>query len=320
MSGIRPVTRPLITGFFKMRDDADLHVLTLVAAEQGMLDDRLASTVANVLGETMEPDWLAPGLACDVRFLCPDFETRRQELEAKIQSKVPEHRIDFALQADDGRRKSLLIADMDATIVVGETLDELADETGLKDQIAAITARAMGGELDFAEALRERVAMLAGLSEGALERTYSRIVPMPGADTLVATMKAHGAFTALVSGGFDYFTSRVRGRLGFDIDSANVLEIEGGALTGQVVEPIRGRDAKREMLLSLCQRLAIAPDAAAAIGDGANDLAMIAEAGMGVAYHAKPALRDAARFKIDHGDLRTLLYFQGYRFEDIQAE
>lgn len=292
------------------------HVLTLVAADGATLDDRTVGTIAGCLPDGKSVEWLAPGIACDLAF---DMHSSASEITHAARSALNDRRIDFAIQPGHGRRKKLLIADMDSTIVVGETLDELAAYAGLKDKVAAITAQAMRGELDFKQALRARVAMLTGLAEAALAQTYTQLQPMPGAAALVATMKAHGAYAALVSGGFDYFTSRIKDRLGFDVDSANSLQIHDGHLTGAVNEPIRDRDAKRDMLIALCTQLDIAPDAALAVGDGANDLKMIGIAGMGVAYHAKPAVREAARFRVDHGDLTTLLYYQGYRHNEIVA-
>jgi phosphoserine phosphatase len=216
------------------------------------------------------------------------------------------------------RRKKLLIADMDSTIIACECLDELADMAGLKADIAAITERAMRGELEFESALRERVGLLKGLSIAALERTYSERVRLnPGARTLVATMKAHGARTVLVSGGFSYFTQRVAADAGFDDHQGNVLLEDGVALTGQVREPILGREAKFAALELETTRLGIDFADTLAVGDGANDLDMIRRAGLGVAYHAKPVVAEAAGARIAHGDLRALLYLQGYRDEEI---
>ena len=211
-----------------------------------------------------------------------------------------------------GRRRGLLVADMDSTIVTSETLDDLAEHAGLKAEIAAITACSMNGEIDFGEALRQRVAMLKGLELAALEATAADIRLMPGARTLVATMKRHGALTALVSGGFTVFTARVAAMCGFDRHRANILLNDGTVLTGTVAEPILDRDAKRDALREFAQERGVRLIAALAVGDGANDLAMIAEAGLGVAFHARPVLRDAAPNRVDYADLRALLFAQGY--------
>lgn len=302
-----------------MPEDVESLVLTVAAAGPDGLDEQVVSTIAGNLPAAGVPCWLEPGVACDIPLAAPALDRDGDMLQAEVRAVLGNRPVDIALQPASGRRKRLLIADMDSTIVVGETLDELAAHAGLKDRIAAITERAMRGELAFEAALRERVAMLRGLSDTALAQTYARLEPMPGAAALIATMKAHGAFTALVSGGFSYFTARVRDRLGFDMDSANELEIVDGKLTGRAVEPIRGRDAKQQTLTALCEQRNLTTAAALAVGDGANDLGMIGAAGMGVAFHAKPAVRAAARFRVDHGDLTTLLYFQGYRREEIVA-
>jgi len=216
------------------------------------------------------------------------------------------------------RRKRLLVADMDSTIISCECLDELADQAGLKPRIAAITERAMRGEIAFEAALRERVAMLKGLELTALERTFAERVRLnPGAKALVATMKAHGARTCLVSGGFTYFTERVAKAAGFDDQQANVLLDDGSRLTGLVREPILGREAKLAALESEVAKLGIDVQDALAVGDGANDLAMIQRAGLGVAYHAKPVVAEAAGASIVHCDLTALLYPQGYRDDEI---
>jgi phosphoserine phosphatase len=211
-----------------------------------------------------------------------------------------------------GRRKALLVADMDSTIVTTETLDELAAQANLKDQIAAITTRSMNGELDFATALRERVAMLKGLDLTALERTWRDVRYTPGARTLIATMRHFGATTALVSGGFTYFTARVAAELGFDLHRANTLVDNGSALTGEVREPILDRDAKLATLNELAEKRGVKQAATAAIGDGANDLAMLKAAGLGIAYRAKPIVAAQVRNRIAHTDLRSVLFAQGY--------
>ena len=225
--------------------------------------------------------------------------------------------IDAIVTPAEHRRKRLLIADMDSTIITSETLDELADFAGLKDRIAAITARAMNGELDFKAALRERVGMLRGLPVAALERTWQRVRLTPGARELVATMRAHGAYTALVSGGFSFFTSRVAAMCGFDEHRSNTLLDDGTALTGYVAEPILDRDTKLDTLAQLAAERALSLAATLAVGDGANDLDMLRAAGLGVAFRAKPVVAAEARARVDHADLRALLFAQGYRAEDI---
>lgn len=218
------------------------------------------------------------------------------------------------IAADPGRRRArLLVSDMDSTIINQECIDEMAAVLGLKSRISAITERAMRGDLDFEAALRERLALLAGLSQTQLEQVFTeRVSLMSGARTLVATMRANGAFTALVSGGFSFFTARVAASAGFEADHANELEMEFGRLTGRVVGLILGRDAKRQVLETYTARLGIDAAESLAVGDGANDLAMLARAGLGVAYRAKPVVAAQATASIVHGDLTGLLYLQGY--------
>jgi len=228
--------------------------------------------------------------------------------------------IDAIVTPAEHRRKRLLIADMDSTIITSETLDELADFAGLKDRIAAITARAMNGELDFKAALRERVGMLRGLPVAALERTWQRVRLTPGARELVATMRAHGAYTALVSGGFSFFTSRVAAMCGFDEHRSNTLLDDGTALTGYVAEPILDRDTKLDTLTRLAAQRGLSLGATLAVGDGANDLDMLRAAGLGVAFRAKPVVAAEARARVDHAGLRALLFAQGYRLEDFVTD
>ncbi len=211
-----------------------------------------------------------------------------------------------------GRRKAVLVADMDSTIVTSETLDEIAGEAGIKDKIAEITSRSMNGEIDFATALRERVAMLKGQDLTVLERTWRKTEFSPGARTLIATMRGFGATTALVSGGFTFFTQRVAAELGFDLHRANTLLDNGSTLTGEVAAPILDRDAKLTTLKELAERRGVKLAATLAVGDGANDLAMLSQAGLGVAYHAKPIVAAEIANHIEHTDLRTLLFAQGY--------
>lgn len=260
--------------------------------------------------------WLAKDEACDLI-----FDVQKDADSAVLLARVKDglEGADAIFQPlDANRRKKLLISDMDSTIIQQECIDELADEMGIKPMVADITARAMRGELDFKMALRERVNLLKGLEVEALQRVYdSRITFMPGARELVTTMKHHGAFCMLVSGGFTYFTGKVRDALGFHTDSANILEVEEGRLVGKVVEPILDKEAKllalKEAAFSHDIRLA----QTLALGDGANDLPMLLAAGMGIACHAKPAVREAASACIHHSDLRAALFAQGYRAEEI---
>jgi phosphoserine phosphatase len=241
--------------------------------------------------------------------------------EAEVRHRLGSLPVDLALLPAEGRRKRLLVADMDSTIITVECLDELADFAGLKPQIAAITERAMRGELDFKAALRERVGMLAGLADSALARTCDERVRLtPGARTLVRTMKKFGAYAALVSGGFTYFTARVREAAGFDVDLANRLVIENGKLAGRVEEPILDSNVKLATLQRLAAEQNLGPSDTLAVGDGANDLPMLQAAGLGVAFRAKPKVAAAAQARVEHGDLTALLYFQGYRDEDFVTD
>lgn len=288
-------------------------VLTLLTVpNRGSLDDRRVGAVRAALrdlgAETEAPNWLSPNLACDILFsnLSPD------QAEAAAARTLEGEAVDFAAQALPGRRKKLLVADMDGTVVAGETLDELADFAGLKDKIAAITARAMNGEIDFNESLRERIALLKGLREDCLKRTCERLELAPGARELVRVMRRDGAYTALVSGGFTFFTKKIAERLRFHHQSGNTLDIERGVLTGKVVDPIVNRDGKLNTLIHLAAKKQIAMADILAVGDGANDLPMILAAGLGVAYRAKPVVAAKARFRLNHADLRGPLYLQGY--------
>lgn len=249
-----------------------------------------------------------------IRFNCADLAATRDEVARRL-NRMP---LDYCIQPIAGRAKSLLVADMDSTIINVECLDELADYAGKKAEIAAITERAMRGELEFEVALRERVGMLKGLSVEALQKAYEERVRLnPGARTLVRTMATHGARCLLVSGGFTFFTERVAEAAGFHEHRANTLLTSGGVLTGEVAEPILGREAKLAALQGAAQECGFHPSSTLAIGDGANDLAMIKAAGLGVAYHAKPIVAAEAHARIDHTDLTSLLYFQGYRPEEF---
>jgi phosphoserine phosphatase len=252
---------------------------------------------------------LADAVAAEIVF---SGAAEPQSTSERIRAALGRTPIDVVVQPAEKRRKRLLIADMDSTIIGQECIDELADYAGKKKEVAAITERAMRGELDFERALIERVAMLDGLPEQLLQETFeTRISLNPGAKTLVATMKKMGAMTALVSGGFTFFTARVAAAAGFDTHQANTLLTEGGALSGDVARPILGRAAKEEALLRLARENKIPLDETLAIGDGANDLSMLSRAGLGVAFRAKPTVAAAAAARIDYGDLTALLFLQG---------
>jgi phosphoserine phosphatase len=265
---------------------------------------------AAVAGETA---WLAPAKAFDIPFAGDPDAVR-----AALRDLNDEWLLDVNIVTSANRRKKLLVADMDSTIIGCECIDELADMAGIKPKVAAITERAMRGEIDFPAALRERVALLKGLAIGDLDRVYRERVRLnPGARIMSATMRAHGARTLLVSGGFTWFTSRVAADAGFQENQGNHLLDNGVVLTGKVGEPILGREAKLKALQDAVARFGIGFDDAVAIGDGANDLDMIRRAGLGVAYHAKPVVAAAAGCSIAHGDLIGVLYLQGYRAEEL---
>jgi phosphoserine phosphatase len=286
------------------------HTLTLIACrESGPLTDAVIARVRDV-AHGGAPTILSRGEAVDIPLPeAPD--------PAAVKAALHGAPVDAIATPAAGRRKRLLVADMDSTIVTAETLDELADFAGLKQRIAAITARAMNGELDFKAALRERVAMLKGLPVEALERTWQRVRLTPGARELVTTMRAHGAYTALVSGGFSFFTSRVAALCRFHLHRSNILLDDGERLTGQVAEPILDRDTKLATLTSLAAERRLDLAATLAVGDGANDLDILRAAGLGVAFRAKPIVAAEARARVDHADLRALLFAQGYRAAEI---
>ncbi|MGD9803739.1 MAG: phosphoserine phosphatase SerB [Hyphomicrobiaceae bacterium] len=292
--------------------------LVLTAAPvAGLIGDTEIMGVRGCLaGETvLDERWLGTGEAWEALLARPE-DADRAPLIARIREALGERPIDVNLVGADlaTRRKRLLVADMDSTIIGQECIDEMGAVLGIKARIAVITERAMRGELDFEGALRERMALLAGLSEDDLQGIYdTRITLTPGARTLVQTMRANGAFAALVSGGFTFFTSRVAEAVGFDVNRANILEVTSGRLTGRVAEPILGREAKLAALKDLARDRSLHLALTLAVGDGANDLAMIEAAGLGVAYRAKPVVAADADAAIAHSDLTALLYLQGYR-------
>jgi phosphoserine phosphatase len=286
--------------------------ITLVSPDPQALAEAMAHAAPFVI-PGQAPVMLGQG-AIDLRAQGDLLEVRAA-LDAALELPV-----DACVQPSEGRRKRLLIADMDSTIIGCECLDELADFAGVKDEVSAITERAMRGELEFDGALRERVAMLKGLDLAALQRCYDERVRLnPGARTMVATMAAHGARCLLVSGGFSFFTGRVARAAGFHQDRANRLLDDGAALTGQVADPILGREAKLASLRQEAAALGLDLAQTLAVGDGANDLAMIEAAGLGVAYRAKPVVAARAAARVDHADLTALLYFQGYRAEEFAS-
>ena len=258
--------------------------------------------------------WLNPGVAAE--FSLPAEPENRWDVWQSLQAAG----VDLCILPDENRRKRLLLADMDSTMIRQECIDELAAEAGVGAHVAAVTARAMNGELPFEGALRERVALLKGLPEAVVERVFmNRITMMPGGKTLVATMKRHGARAALVSGGFTAFTARVADALAFDEHRANTLQVANGHLTGTVAEPILGRAAKVQALEEITARMGVTPADVIAVGDGANDLGMLHLAGMGVALHAKPVVQAECDLRINHGDLTALLYLQGYAVHDFMS-
>lgn len=287
-------------------------ILSVIGKDATIHAPRIASALATH-SKSGTVAWLSQDRAFEIPF-AGDGEQAKTAARAQAQGTS----LDINVVSAQHRRKKLFVADMDSTIISCECLDEIADAIGLKPQVAAITERAMAGEIAFAPALRERVALLKGLPVHRLSRVYGERVRLnPGARALLATMKANGTRTVLVSGGFTFFTSRVAEDAGFDANFGNVLLDDGQHLTGAVAEPILGREAKLQTLEDEAKELGVSYDETLAVGDGANDLDMIGRAGLGVAYHAKPIVAQAAGARVDHGDLTALLYLQGYRDDEI---
>jgi phosphoserine phosphatase len=285
-----------------------MFIATLIAADRLSVGD--ISTAEDALAQAGVPavcrSWIEEGAACDL-LLEAGPGTARVALEGLSGG------VDVIVQAEEGRRKKLLVADMDSTMITVECIDELADYAGVKAEVAEVTERAMRGELAFEAALDARVALLKGLEEAAIDRCRSERVRLtPGAKCLVRTMRRHGAYSVLVSGGFTRFAEPVAAEIGFDRAVANRLVISDGRLSGQVDRPIVGAEGKRRALLDTLAERGLEAADSLAVGDGANDVPMLSEAGLGVAYHAKPAAADAADARIDHNDLTALLYAQGY--------
>lgn len=296
------------------------YVATLISSPSAPALTREAIHDARAaLPNAQEPVILDAEVAADIHF-APELGADARAIADRVRAALKGAPIDVVVQLESGRRKRLFLADMDSTMIGQECIDELADVVGVKAHVAAITERAMRGEIEFEPALRERVALLRGLSAGVVDEVLrDRIRLTPGGRELVATMKSNGAYTALVSGGFTLFTSAIADKVGFDEHRANTLLVDGGAFVGAVAEPILGREAKFATLVQLRDQFHLAPSETMAVGDGANDLAMLAEAGLGVAFHAKPQVAAAAHARIDHGDLTALLYMQGYTREEFRT-
>jgi phosphoserine phosphatase len=291
-----------------------MFIVTLLSAPSApRLAPALVASLRNAWGGG-DATWLSPDVAAE--FAVSDRPGNQWQVWDELQNL----QIDLVVQPAEGRRKKMLLADMDSTMIQQECIDELAEEAGVGDRVRDITARAMNGELDFEGALTERVGLLAGLDASVIAKVLDqRITLMPGGPELVATMRANGAYAVLVSGGFTVFTEAIAARLGFDENRANTLLAENGRLTGQVRQPILGRAAKLEALQQITARLGLSEADVLAVGDGANDLGMLGRAGTGVALHAKPAVAAECDIRINFGDLTALLYLQGYAQDDFTA-
>ena len=293
-------------------------ILTLIVNpdEPSLSSNTIAAVraaLADLGAETTGADWLAPGIACDIGF----SGLHADQAMAAARIKLSGAPIDVVAGGAKQRRKKILVADMESTIIEQEMLDEIGAATGQAEAIAAITKAAMNGEMDFAEAFRARIGLLKGVKLALLDELAARITAMPGAATLVATMKAHGGHTALISGGFDLYTARVAEWLGFDEHQGNRLEVQDGLLTGAPIEPVQGRNAKLTALIRIAAAAKLPLSATLAVGDGANDLDMLGAAGVGIAYHPKPIVAAAAPLRLHYADLTGVLYAQGYRREEF---
>jgi len=279
------------------------------------MTDALLQHVQQKMGNVQASRWLAHGIAADILFA----SDASAEVENDIRRALDEAPVDVIVQEAATRRKKLFLADMDSTMIGQECIDELADYVGLKEKVAGITERAMRGEIAFEPALRERVGLLKGLPVSVVDEIVAkRLTLTPGGSALVRTMRANGGYTCLVSGGFTLFTSRIAAIIGFNEHRSNELIVDGDVLNGTVTEPILGKEAKLASLIELRSKLDLAHHETIAVGDGANDLAMLEEAGIGIAFRAKPAVAAAAHARVEHSDLTALLYCQGYRAEDIR--
>ena len=295
------------------------HVITMIASKKGNIVpiNDIVSMIEREGIELRSSEWLTRGEAYEIVVDkdLPDILKRMLEMRAH------ESKADLVVQHMDGREKKILIADMDSTMIRQECIDEIADAVGVKDKVAAITEKAMQGEIDFEDALRARVALLKGVTVAQMEQIFKqRITFTAGAKYLVQTMKKRKAHTVLVSGGFKFFTSKVAAAIGFNEDYANMLQVVDDQLTGQVIDPVLGADAKLEVLQELCRRRHVSPQKVMAVGDGANDLQMVKAAGTGVAFHAKPILQKDAQIRLRFCDLSALLYVQGiprYDWADV---
>ncbi|MEE1657074.1 phosphoserine phosphatase SerB [Microvirga sp. CF3062] len=302
-----------------MASPSNSLVATLIAnPSEPALTDEIVALAAVALGQETEQLILARGIAADL-VISGSHDVKA--VEAALRQALDGQPIDIVVQPLQTRRKRLFLADMDSTMIGQECIDELADYVGLKSEVSEITERAMRGEIAFEPALRERVALLKNLPVNVVDEIIAkRITLTPGGTALVRTMRANGAYTCLVSGGFTLFTGPIGTKIGFHEDRSNRLILNGEKLAGLVEEPILGREAKLATLIELRTRFGLAPHETMAVGDGANDLAMLGEAGLGVAFRAKPAVAAAAHARLDHADLTALLYVQGYKASEIVQE